>query len=526
MNGRAGLTMRSPELGFALALAMAGVLAVGCDATRRDWRTCHQSKCGPGYVCTIDHQCVPVLDGGVGDASWADAPQGLDGPAVVETIDGSTFDLASPVDTGDDMPLSVQSVDGAAVVDLDAQADIAAVGAFDVGTVDASPADAPGTCASDNDCFGKDAPYCVQGRCASCKTSEECNGGAPVCSASHACVSCVAVDAGCPAATPACEVDSGRCLECLGDGDCVRDAARSFCVTGLCVGCAGAGGSACAARDSTKPICDTVASVCVACSRDEECMAKAGGPGVCMFHLDGHCASDAEAVYVGTKVTGTCSDSAANAGSSQVPYCTAQNGIDAAKTAGKPVVVMMGQVQGVFTGVALSAPLTVVGKNAVIAPEDYSDGIGIISGEIYLRSLTVAGNPSGVTGIGINVQAAAGATVVLHMDGCTVKDNPGGGILLAGAGFDIRNSTVTRNGPGQTTGGTSWGGIRVESLPAGGQASLDLVTIKDNLAPGLSCSAGIQGQGVLASGNALLDIANSCGVLSCPAPGPVCGAQP
>jgi hypothetical protein len=177
---------------------------------------------------------------------------------------------------------------------------------------------------------------------------------------------------------------------------------------------------------------------------------------------------------------------------------------------------------------ALSAPLTVVGRSAIIAPADYTDGISITRGEIYLRTLTVAGNPSGVTGMGVNAQAATGATVVLQMDGCTVKDNPGGGVLLVGASFDIRNSRITGNGPAQSASGTSWGGIRVESLPAAGQASLNLVTIQKNLGSGLSCAGAIQGQGVLASGNTAPDIDPTCGaaMVSCTSPSLTCGAQP
>jgi hypothetical protein len=210
-----------------------------------------------------------------------------------------------------------------------------------------------------------------------------------------------------------------------------------------------------------------------------------------------------------------------------MPYCTAQTGIGVAKSAAKPVVVVMGQVAGFAVG-ALSAPLTIVGRGAVIAPADYADGISITRGELYLRGLTVAGNSSGVTGIGINAQASTGATIVLHMEDCTVKDNPGGGILLTGASFDIRNSKVTGNGPGQTAEGVTWGGIRVDSLPAGGPASLNLVTIQNNLALGLACSGAIQGQGVLASGNTTSDIGPSCGatVISCTTPSLTCGAQP
>jgi hypothetical protein len=552
MNGQVRATMRFPLFAFAVALATAGTFGLGCDATRRDWGTCYQNRCGSGHGCTPDHRCIPFLDGGAWETSQVDVPKGMDGAVASPPIDGSPMEVSSSVDASEDVPVSAGSVDVVVGATLDSateagQAGSVDSGAVDVGTVDANNPDAAGTCASDNDCTGKDAPYCVQGRCVSCATGDQCSGGAPICSASHACVSCAAVDAGCRAATPACEADSGRCLECLGDGDCVRDASKSFCQAGTCVGCAGAGILACAGRNpanpvcmpsglcaecatsvdckfAAKPICDNTANACVACKSDDECQAKVGGPGVCMFQQDGHCANDAETVYVGKNGAGTCSDS--GLGAVQMPYCTAQTAIGVAKSALKQVVVVMGQVGGFSIG-ALSAPLTIVGKSAVISPADYADGISLTRGEIYLRGLNVAGNPSGVTGIGVNAQAATGSTVLLHMDGCTVKDNPGGGILLAGASFDIRNSKVSGNGPAQTAGGTSWGGIRIESLPAGGQASLNLVTIQKNLAPGLSCAGAIQGQGVLATDNAQPDIATSCGnVVSCGSPSPTCGAQP
>jgi hypothetical protein len=549
MNGRLGVRMRSSILLFAAALAMASTFGTGCDATRRDWGSCFKDNCAPGFMCTADHKCLPEFDGGTRDATQVDAPQALgDAPALV-MFDGSSIDRVSTVDVVDDVPVSLGPADGAVALDFATeagQAGLVDAGAVDVGVVDTTIPDAAGTCSSDNDCPGKDAPYCARGRCVSCTTGEQCGGGAPICSASHTCVSCAAVDAGCPAATPACEVNSGRCLECLGDDDCTKDVSKSFCQAGTCAGCSGAGASACAGRNpavpvcipsglcaecatsddcksTAKPICDTAANACVACTRDDQCQAKVGGPGVCMFQQDGHCATDAEAVYVGKNGAGTCSDS--GAGSAQSPYCTGQTAIGVAKSASKPVVVVMGQVGG-FTVGALSAPLTVVGRNAIVAPADYADGIGITSGEIYLRGLAVAGNPSGVTGIGVNAQAATGATVVLHMDGCTVKDNPGGGILLAGASFDIRNSKITGNGPAQTAGGVIWGGIRVDSLPAVGQASLTLVTIQNNPSVGLTCSGPIQGQGVLASDNTSLNIAASCGLVSCATPSPTCGAQP
>jgi len=362
----------------------------------------------------------------------------------------------------------------------------------------------------------------VEGRCVFCKASDQCGGGAPICSAFHACASCAAVDAGCPSATPACEADSGRCLECLGDGDCASPKKPVCLAGGTCAECA----SSDDCKVATKPICAAATNICVACTSDAECVSKGIGPGVCLFHLDGHCATDGETVYVGKTPTGTCSDTSASAGTAMVPYCTAQTGVGMAKTANKPVVVLLGQVSPGFSVGALSAPLSIVGKSAVLTPNAYADGITVTGGTVYLRGLTVGGNPSGTSGTGIVAQASVGATLSIQIDGCTVKNNPGGGILLAGASFDIRNASVTGNGPGQTTGGVSWGGIRAESLPAGGVFILDLVTIQSNLAPGLSCSDRVQGQGVLASGNTLIDIANSCLIGPCSAAGPDCGAQP
>jgi hypothetical protein len=244
-----------------------------------------------------------------------------------------------------------------------------------------------------------------------------------------------------------------------------------------------------------------------------------------MSNIDGHCATDADTIYVGTIGTATCSDTATNAGSAQAPYCTDQIGISIAKSKAKLLVVMTGPLTGSFT-VSPTAPLTVVGRGAVITPTVATDGITITSGEIYLRNLTVQGSASTSTGIGIN--ATSGTT--LHMDTCAVKNNPGGGILLNGAAFDIKNTTVTGNGPA-TFGGTSpWGGILVNNPPASGSLNLNLVTIQTNDGGGLSCTSAIQGSGVLSTGNtnaSLGQIGAACTITAgaCTTASTTCGAQ-
>jgi hypothetical protein len=500
--------MATTELRDAIFALLAAVFLLGCDDTRRDWGTCYTQDCGPGRVCTADHRCVSaidagVVDGGLADARANDAPEGIDGELAPVLLDGAVAAETPSVEVGDDVPVLVGGVD--AGFDMAMEAGVGAVldGGIDASAgvaldlaIDTRIPDAAGTCFSDGDCAGQ-APFCVEGHCVPCKTSDQCQGGTPICSPGHACLSCAVAGGGCPSAAPACESDSGRCVECAGNDDCTV---------------------------ATKPICDSATNTCVACTSDAQCVAV--GPGVCMFHLDGHCATDAETIRISSSVTNTCSDAAAGAGSALVPYCTVQRGVLAAKVKSKPLVVMAGALSGGFSGIEFDTLLSVVGKNAVITPEDLSDGIGIASGEIYLRGLTVAGSAARQTGIGINAQASAGATLVLRMESCTVTGNPGGGILLGGAAFDIRNSTISGNGPGQTAGGTSFGGIRVDRLPTTGPTSLDLVTITNNLAPGLSCAAGIQGHGVLASGNVVPDISYSCGVLACTVPSATCGAQP
>lgn len=221
---------------------------------------------------------------------------------------------------------------------------------------------------------------------------------------------------------------------------------------------------------------------------------------------------------------GTCSDMAPGAGSASTPYCTARSGVNiAGSTSGKDVVVLEGNLADFSIAVPLKA-LTVVGKNAIITSGSAgTDGITITNGTVYMRNVTVQGSASPATGMGINVAPPGSSAVALYLTGCAIKNNPGGGIMLNSAAFDIENTTVTGNGPGQTSGGLFWGGIRVESLPASGPTILNHLTVQNNNPVGISCSGGITGTGVLATLNTTAQIANSCGFTSCTA-GAGCGA--
>jgi len=518
---------------IALFAASALPLVAGCDATRRDPDSCWEHACAGGSVCNDQHRCVPVLDAAI------DVRVHVDGGS----IDGRV-----------DLPAALDAhVDGAAVdVALDGEADMAMLDAapearIDV-AVDRVVPDAPGTCSSDHDCPNAALPFCVGNACVACKSVAECGDGTPLCSASHACVSCAAVDAGCSAQVPACEADSGRCVECVLDGDCNSTPGRAFCVANKCAGCSAAAAGACAKHDPGKPaclatgvcvectgnancatpgkpICDTAANLCKPCATDSECESLPG-PGACM--ADGHCASDDETVYAGTRGSSQCSDTSASAGSAATPFCTLPPAVAAAKMRVRSVLLASGPFAGGFTGISLATPLLVVGKKAVITADPDTDGIAITGGDLTLRGITVRGNANSATGTGVGIRAvaASGSALVLRMDTCAVTDHAGGGILLNGAAFAIRNTTISRNGPNPNV----WGGISVENVPVAGPATLSLVTLSDNKRAGLACTATLPttstGSGVLATNNTGgVDISAMCGIASCSAAGPGCGAQ-
>jgi hypothetical protein len=131
-----------------------------------------------------------------------------------------------------------------------------------------------------------------------------------------------------------------------------------------------------------------------------------------------------------------------------------------------------------------------------------------------------------IRGIGFSSSASTGIRATggtLHLDTVTVDSCKKGGILLDGAAFDIRNTTVTNNSMGQQ-GATAWGGILVNALPATGPTQLGLVTIQNNKQIGLTCIGPISGIGVLSSGNTGGDISTTCGITACSPAGPACGA--
>ncbi len=499
-----------------VALPSLLVLAAGCDATRRDFNVCDHDypSCNKvGYSCNFaTGLCEPDTDGGT-----TDAPAGEDGtPSDSSPAEANTPDAPIPVD-GE--PLDAAAPD-ASIIDAPEPVDVA--------VPDTRAPDAPGSCSVDNDCVGAaSGAYCVSARCVACKTSSQCNNdaGVPFCSAENTCVSCAGVsgaDGGsaCPASAPLCEPTSGRCVECVGNSDC-SVAGKSFCVQNQCVGCNAAGAAAtaldggiadggaagpctgatpvCATGGTiagqcvqcvtsadcagATPICNLTATTtipantCTACTSDTQCSDKGVGPGVCMFHQDGRCASAAETIYV--KNPSGCSG---GSGTSSSPYCDSQAAINAV-TSSKRVIVMSGTNLYPITSTATTSSglVTIIGQSAAATTAGAFVGIHVTAGDVYIRGVTVAGG--GNTGVTVD----AGAT--LRMDRCTVKGNAGGGLIVASrANFEIGNCIFDGNGPGLVGTTTTFGGIYLGgSAPSTGPHRFWFNTVVNNLDRGVVC---------------------------------------
>jgi hypothetical protein len=296
-------------------------------------------------------------------------------------------------------------------------------------------------------------------------------------------------DGGPDGAAAVCEVEAGVCVECVADADC---------------------------KATARPICDPTLHTCGPCTTDAQCVAKdATGPGVCMSHQDGRCATDAETIYV-KNATGCATGS--NGGTKAVPYCYPQNGIDAVDPT-RRLVVMSGSMDLRPWTIAVSgSQVSVVGQAAATIAPGADVGIHLSAGGLYLRGLRIRnGSLSGVV-------ADGGSD--LQMDHCAVEGNVGGGIFVDGASFDIANTTVTGNGPGDDM-GASWGGLRLKNLLTSGDKKLQFLTVQSNNQVGISCSGSVSGMNVLATMNmGGVDVSPSCGFSSCTADaGATCGAQ-
>jgi hypothetical protein len=494
------------------------LVVAGCDSERRDFAYCDSSHgCKDGYTCDKSAGiCKPD------DAAVADALR----PVDAGTSEAASDAVDASVDAAKDAPES--DVADANVVDQAiADTRVVDVQAIEVTPPDTRTPDAAGSCGRDEDCTGAaGGPFCVGAKCVACKTAANCNNdaGVPFCSAQNTCVSCASaggVDggAGCSGATPVCDRNGGSCVECTQNGDC-KTSGKGFCSQHKCVGCDGVtAGSGCsgstpacvpsnsgtakagqcvgclADKDCSgdTPICNS-SNVCERCTADSQCTS---GPGICMFHQGGRCATEAETIYVAPKIG--CS-SGSGSGTKDSPFCNSQNAIVGINT-NKRVIKMSGGALWPISSTTITSngqQISIVGEtgNATITP-GAALGIHVTGGNVYVRGITIEGSTSSA---GIIVDAGA----TLGLDRCVVKNNLGGGLIVnSGANFDVANSIFDGNGPGQVGTTTTFGGVYLGgSPPASGPSRFWFNTVVNNLDKGVICYDTTQAlSGMLLKGN-------------------------
>jgi hypothetical protein len=297
-----------------------------------------------------------------------------------------------------------------------------------------------------------------------------------------------------------------------------------------CVECAT---SADCSSDPTKPICDTTAHTCGACSSDDQCAAKLGAaPGVCMAHQDGRCATGAEAIYVDPAAT-PCLNllSTSNDGTAAVPFCTLDlarrvlSGDGSIQPTTRTLLIVRGGPMDAAPGAfarAAGAEVSIVGQNTAVIVAGAKPALDLQSGAFYVRGLQL----SSAASVGINATPGTSGSLTVRVDHVTVESCRGGGIFLGGAAFDIRNTLVTRNGPAQA-GAAAWGGILVNALPPSGPTHIASSTVRMNDGGGVSCSVPVDGAAdvlVVDNVNTPVQVSNACGFQPCSAAGPTCGA--
>jgi hypothetical protein len=527
------LKMMARALGVRLGLAcvVVWVAAAGCSRVRRDSRVCDdRNPCRAGFHCDLTaNRCVP------GDEPDAEAPP----PSTDGGGAGPRDQVGGSCATSDNCPPAAPRCVASRCVECLAGMDLAhcppsrpvCVGNSCVSCMGA----APSACATRDPA----TPVCSGGQCLACTAMAGCDATPlrPVCVAG-ACVSCAMDPAGCGrrTATPVCRATTGDCVECTDATAPCQVPTRPICTPeGRCVACAN--DMACAQKSpmrpacdsgscvectadrhcaGAKPICEVAAKRCAPCTTDAQCMAKGGGPGVCME--DGRCATDAETILVGPGAGTTCPPAAPAA-----PLRCPAEAINSGLTAQRKVVVIRGPVAdfGLAPPTALGR-ITIVGQDGNVKPPRDRVGIRVTAGDVLVRNLTVAGGETQdshgirVTGSGtklalssVIVEGNAGTGVIaeagaeLRLNRCMIKGNRGG-VLVNGAAFHVENTVVAANMGALVAGSSiSFGGVYLGAAAGGRAMTFRNNTIVDNLAAGLICSGPYQVKGLLAANNAI-----------------------
>jgi hypothetical protein len=301
-----------------------------------------------------------------------------------------------------------------------------------------------------------------------CDDANPCTGnpGYPVCDPQrHACVaaSAVCTTAGCPDATPICDSMTASCRACAAgeDAQCAaHNPATPHCAGGRCVACL----SNVDCTSNALPICDHGA--CRGCLRHTECPSA-----ICL--PSGACAVDSDIIYVsnhcdpqrqsGLAAYPFCELSKAltNLGSKQLvkiaPSTIAYMPVSQDVGSGSLTVTVVGPgksapVTATLTGAGVSAFVLLVGSGG--SANVVLDGLELVGSNINNASgVECAGAAGGSASLTVRdslIQKSSGPGVsstacTLALDADIVQANDGGGLVVRGGQYTIRNDFIVDN---------------------------------------------------------------------------------
>jgi hypothetical protein len=305
-----------------------------------------------------------------------------------------------------------------------------------------------------------------------------------------------------------CELDAASCVVCVKDGDC-KDKANPICgADHLCHPCT-TGSSQCAAfdagtpictasgcvecttsadctADAKRPICDIFTGICAPCTADSQCVAKLGAnPGVCMFHQDGHCATDAESVYV-QPASVTCVPGAGTAGgTSSMPFCQLAVAVTSAG-ARRLFVLRGGSITG-GTTISNGGPYSLIGQSATITADVGQAGLHVSGTDVYVRGVKIGTLNAATIGI------IADGSATIRLDGVEIDNMPQGGLRVTdSAGYDVINSIFAGNGGTRDEGNRFVGGVWIDTPPSNQLSRFAFNTVVSNKRDGVTCASAIQ----------------------------------
>lgn len=207
-----------------------------------------------------------------------------------------------------------------------------------------------------------------------------------------------------------------------------------------------------------------------------------------MFHLDGRCATSAEAVYV-SYVHQPClnSPTQGGGGTPAAPFCDLATAL--ASAGNRQLFILRGNPIAGGATVQSALPISIIGQqDGLIFATRQQPGLVVIDSDVYIRGLQIFGDPTST--IGIVVQGAGS----IRLDGVTIALMPRGGLRVSSpAGYDIINSIFDTNGGTPDDSGLFVGGAYLGKPDSARPHRFAFNTVTGNKGgTGVNCASGSQ----------------------------------